>query len=83
MPYVTYNNGISFAWHDPSEEYELTGDEVVLGTGLKPPTPEQILKAFPDYQPPESRPEPTPKEKLAKFLQANADVLALIDSEAR
>jgi hypothetical protein len=46
MPYVASNNGLSWRWHDPSENYQLAAGEVAF---TNPPADTDLSAAFPGY----------------------------------
>lgn len=72
MPYVASNNGLTVIWHDPSENYQLQTQEIVVGTDSDFPTVADLSKAFPGYAQAvadANKPPPPPNGKIAVMMQ--------------
>lgn len=79
MSYIASNGGLTYVWHDESENYQLQVGEIDMG--LEAPTEEQLSKAFPNYLAARAALDVAPIDALVKlktFVASNPDVVALL-----
>lgn len=79
MPYIASNDGLTFQWRDPGEDYQLQAGDIDMG--LEAPTEEQLTNVFPNYRASKTLQEAAPidaVEKIKSFIALNPDVAALV-----
>lgn len=74
MPYIASNDGLTFQWRDPAENYELQAGDIDMG--LEAPTEEQLAVAFPDYHVAKESARDAPQPTLA-------DVIAILQPDQK